>query len=161
MEQVISGTSMEVNEEMQGKYLTFWTAGQLLGIPITLVVQIVGMQEITPMPEFPHYAKGVINLRGQIIPVIDMRLRLGQEEAPYNERTCIIVTDIGGTAIGFIVDEVDEVTPVSDDIISESPKVANSQATYVTGIARLEGKIALLVDAPQLVGDADLAAFQM
>ncbi len=77
------------------------------------MVQIISMQEITPLPDFPEYAKGVINLRGNIIPVIDMRIRLKKPEAEYNESTCIIVTNIQDTYIGFIVDTVDEVVDIS------------------------------------------------
>lgn len=148
-------------DDMKGKYLTFWTFGQLFGIPISLVVQIVGMQEITPMPEFPAYAKGVINLRGQIIPVIDIRLRLNQPEAQYNERTCIIVTSIHDSAVGFIVDEVDEVLNIGDDIISPPPKMASSQNSYVTGIAKLKKKVALLIDAQRLLEDSELEALKV
>lgn len=148
-------------DEMKGKYLTFWTFGQLLGIPISLVVQIVGMQDITPMPDFPPYAKGVINLRGQIIPVIDIRLRLNQPEAEYNERTCIIVTSIHDSAVGFIVDEVAEVTDIADELIADPPKMATSKNSYVTGIAKLEKKVALLVDAERLLGSSELEALQL
>lgn len=148
-------------DEMKGKYLTFWTFGQLLGIPISLVVQIVGLQDITPMPEFPSYAKGVINLRGTIIPVIDIRLRLNQPEVAYSERTCIIVTSIHDSVAGFIVDEVDEVTTIDDEIISPPPKMSSSQKSYVTGIAKLDKKVALLIDAQRLLGDSELEALKV
>lgn len=143
-------------DEMKGKYLTFWTCGQLLGIPISLVVQIVGLQEITAMPEFPPYAKGVINLRGNIIPVIDIRLRLNQPETEYTERTCIIVTSINESAAGFIVDEVAEVINIDDSIISAPPQITSSGNGYVTGVAKLERKVALLIDARRLLSDDDL-----
>jgi len=93
-------------DTLRNKFLTFFIEDQLFGISIADVVQIVGMQDITKVPEFPSYAKGVINLRGIIIPIIDVRLRLKKEEAAYNERTCIIVTNINGSYIGFIVDSV-------------------------------------------------------
>ena len=82
------------DDTLRNKYLTFFIEEQLFGVPIADVVQIVGMQDITKVPEFPSYAKGVINLRGIIIPIIDVRLRLKKEEITYNERTCIIVTNI-------------------------------------------------------------------
>lgn len=148
-------------DEMKGKYLTFWTFEQLFGVPISLVVQIVGMQEITPMPEFPAYAKGVINLRGQSIPVIDIRLRLSQPEAEYSERTCIIVASIHDSAVGFIVDEVDEVTNIEDDLIAPPPKMASSKNSYVTGIAKLPKKVAVLIDAQRLLGSNELEALQV
>ena len=150
-----------VTDEMKGKYLTFWTFGQLLGIPISLVVQIVGMQGIIAMPEFPAYAKGVINLRGNIIPVIDMRLRLNQPEAEYNERTCIIVTNIHNSYVGFIVDEVNEVLTIEDDVISPPPRMASAKSSYISGIAKLDKNVALLIDAQRLLDDNELEALNL
>ncbi len=143
--------------ETEGKYLTFLTDAQLFGIPIAFVVQIVGIQEITPIPEFPHYAKGIINLRGEIIPVIDMRLRLGRMEAEYGERTCIIVINIRDRYIGLIVDEVDEVTEISEEKISLPPRVNNADGSYLTGVAKLEKRVALLLDTGKLLGEQDLS----
>lgn len=140
--------------EMEGKFLTFWTDSQLFGVPISDVVQIVGMQDITQIPEFPDYAKGIINLRGSIIPVIDVRLRFRKAEAAYNERTCIIVTDIGGNNIGFIVDEVDEVTEISDDMVSPPPKMAGAVSdSYLTGIGKQETRVVLLLDTARLLSE--------
>lgn len=142
--------------EMDGKYLTYWTDSQLFGIPIADVVQIVGMQDITPVPEYPLYAKGIINLRGAIIPVIDMRLRLGRMEAEYNERTCIIVTNIGGREIGLIVDEVDEVTAIEDENISQPPAMGSgSTDDYLTGIAKHENRVILLMDTNRIFAGAE------
>lgn len=139
--------------EMQGKYLTFWTDRQLFGVPIADVVQIVGMQQITSIPDFPPYAKGIINLRGAIIPVIDVRLRFHKPEVSYNERTCIIVTHIQQHAAGLIVDAVDEVTDIDESLISAPPKMSASelQADYLTGIGKLEQKIVLLLDIGKIV----------
>lgn len=143
-----------------GKYFTFWTGGQLLGIPIEIVVQIVGLQEITPMPELPNYAKGVINLRGAIIPVIDMRLRLGQDEQEYNDRTCIIVTNISEVQVGFIIDEVDSVIDITEDQFAAPPKLTKKNG-YVTSVAKLDDKVALIVNAEKLLGETELKAFDM
>ncbi|MEG0271841.1 MAG: chemotaxis protein CheW [Hydrogenoanaerobacterium sp.] len=140
------------NTEMYGKYLTFWTDGQLFGVPIADVVQIVGIQEITVIPEFPDYAKGVINLRGNIIPLIDVRLRFHKQEAAYDERTCIIVTNICENSIGFIVDSVDAVTDIADDKISIPPKLAGDMGdSYLTGVARVESKVVLLLDTGKIL----------
>ena len=97
-----------LSEELGSKYLTYFTDGQLFGIPIADVVQIIGMQQITEIPEFPEYAKGIINLRGEIIPVIDVRIRLFKPVIEYSDRTCIIVTDVRGSYFGFVVEQVDE-----------------------------------------------------
>lgn len=147
--------------EMEGKYLTFSTDGQLFGIPIADVVQIVGIQEITEIPEFPHYAKGIINLRGSMIPIIDVRLRFGKAEVPYNQHTCIIVTSIQGIQVGFLVDGVDEVANIPEEDISAPPKLNNGDngAAYLTGIAAQGKKNVLLLDAAKLLSDEVLAGF--
>ncbi|MEG0763119.1 MAG: chemotaxis protein CheW [Oscillospiraceae bacterium] len=142
--------------EMDGRFLTFWTDGQLFGIPIEDVVQIVGIQKITEVPEFPFYAKGIINLRGSIIPLIDVRLRLGKQEAAHNERTCIIVTNINERFVGFIVDEVDAVIVIDDSLIAEAPKLTGSTDSYITGIGKFDGKVVLLMNIHKIVADEQL-----
>lgn len=140
--------------EMDGKYLTFFTDDQIFGIPIAHVVQIVGMQKITEMPEFPNYAKGIINLRGSIIPVIDIRLRLGKPERSYDERTCIIVTQINESDIGFIVDSVDSVTDIDEENIAQPPKVTSGYSNaYVTGIAKYNQSVVLLIDIEKILSN--------
>ncbi|MEG0839392.1 MAG: chemotaxis protein CheW [Hydrogenoanaerobacterium sp.] len=142
--------------EMDGKYLTFWTDKQLFGVPIAHVVQIVGMQKVTEVPEFPYYAKGIINLRGAIIPLIDARLRLGKPEAEYNERTCIIVTNISEHYVGFIVDEVDAVITIADELIAPPPRLSGGTDGYITGVGKLDGKVVLLMDTRKIVGTDEL-----
>lgn len=153
-------------EEMEGKYLTFFTDGQLYGIPITNVVQIIGIQEITKVPEFPYYAKGIINLRGSIIPIIDMRLRFGKDEIAYSQRTCIIVARIGEKQVGFVVDGVDEVTEIPDDAVSDSPNIFSDNVTnYICGVGKHDGKVVLLIDTSNVIsdmafGDAAIEGYQ-
>ncbi len=150
---------MEADEAMESeteeqKYLTFWTDGELFGIPISDVVQIISMQEITPLPDFPDYAKGVINLRGIIIPVIDMRIRLRKAEAGYTDNTCIVVTSIQDTYIGFIVDTVDEVVDIDDENISAAPKVSKEVTNrYLTGIGQVNEKVVLLLDLSRILNE--------
>lgn len=142
-------------KETDEKYLTFWTDGQLFGVSIADVVQIVGMQPITAIPEYPSYAKGIINLRGTIIPMVDIRLRLGKEEAEYTERTCTIVIGINDTSVGLIVDSVDEVTKISNESVSPPPKIADGYVEgYITGIAKLSDKVVLLLDTAKIFGGA-------
>lgn len=139
------------------KFLTFLTDGELFGIPISDVVQIIGMQEITPLPDFPDYAKGVINLRGNIIPVVDMRIRLKKPEAPYNESTCIIVTSIGDAYMGFIVDSVDEVTDIRASDIAPAPVVSKHISNrYLTGIGQINKKVVLLLDLSKILTQSEL-----
>ncbi|HHV31949.1 MAG TPA: purine-binding chemotaxis protein CheW [Clostridiales bacterium] len=143
--------------EMKGKFLTFWTDNQLFGIPIADVVQIIGIQEITPIPDSPAYAKGVINLRGNIIPVIDVRLRFSKEETSYNERTCIIVTQIDDNLIGFIVDSVDEVTTIEDNNITPPPRVSKERTNaYLSGIGKLKNKVILLLDTDKILNAEEI-----
>lgn len=153
------GLIVEENDtnEMKGKYLTFWTDKQLFGVPISDVVQIIGQQEITPVPDSPHYAKGVINLRGDIIPVIDVRLRFGKEEVEYDEHTCIIVTKIDESHFGFIVDSVDEVTNIGDDNISPPPKMSKDRTNaYLTGIGKVENKVVMLLDTSKILNENEI-----
>lgn len=144
------------NDEMEGKYLTFWTDGQLFGIPISHVVQIIKVQEITKIPEFPTYAKGIINLRGSIIPVIDMRLRFHKEEIPYNDHTCVIVTNINNSNVGFLVDNVDEVTDIENDKISPPPMVSGDFSdNFLSGIGDKNNRVILILNTEKLVSQKD------
>ena len=127
-----------VNPELEGKWLTFWLDGQLYGSSIAHVEQIVSMMPITEVPEYPHYAKGIINIRGSIVPLIDLRLRLGKEEAKYTEHTCIIICRESDSLIGFIADSVDAVRMITPEMISAPPKMTEDGANrYLEGIARI------------------------
>lgn len=148
--------------ELESKWLTFWLDGQLYSLPIANVEQIVSMQPITEMPEYPHYAKGIINLRGNIIPLIDLRLRLGKMETEYNDHTCIIINKVKSNLIGFIVDEVDAVLDISADVVSEPPRMEDHSDSYLTGIARLTDngreKIVLCLDGTKVLMNEELNA---
>jgi len=158
VQHIINNEFENLSEDtLKNKFLTFFIENQLFGISISDVVQIVGIQEITEVPEFPEYAKGVINLRGIIIPIIDVRLRLKKEEAPYNERTCIIVTNINESYIGFIVDSVNEVTEIYEENISVTPRMSTDYVnTYITGIAKIESKIVLIMDIKKMLNEKEL-----
>lgn len=141
-EQVFQAVQMleESKSQMEGKWLTFWMDKQLFGVSIANVEQIVSMQPITEVPEYPAYAKGVINLRGSIIPLIDLRLRLGKQEMEYNYHTCIIINRVCQEQLGFIVDEVDAVMDIPDEAVSPPPKMGEDSVNrYLTGIARVAG----------------------
>ncbi len=159
MQDKVNNLYVENSDEdtLRNKFLTFFIEDQLFGISIADVVQIVGMQDITKVPEFPSYAKGVINLRGIIIPIIDVRLRLKKEEAAYNERTCIIVTNINGSYIGFIVDSVNEVTKISEEDVSAPPHMGSDYVnTYITGIAKIENIIVLIMDIKKMLNEKEI-----
>ena len=157
----------ELLDESHMRYLTFLTDHQLFGLPITEVVQITQMQEIIPLPEQSHYVKGIINLRGQIVPVIDVRLRFGKEAAAPTERTCIIIAHVQESDFGLIVDEVDEVTDIQAEQISAPPKIgADSDKVndYITGIAQLKkggnqkDRVVLLLHAEKILGESEFAS---
>ncbi|PLX34208.1 MAG: chemotaxis protein CheW [Clostridiales bacterium] len=139
------------------QYLTFILGEEYYGIDISSVIEIIGMQKITCMPEQPDYVNGVINLRGRIIPTIDVRTRFGREKVEYDERTCIIVVDVKDTMVGFIVDRVDEVTSIADDKIAQPPRLNNDfKSGYVKGIARLDTKIIMILESGLLLSSMEL-----
>lgn len=152
-----SEARITVAEDAENKYLTFFCDNQLFGVSIDHIVQIVGMQKISPIPEAPAYEKGVINLRGSIIPVIDTRLRLCREEKEYDERTCIIISTIGETTTGFIVDGVDEVVSIEEESVTphQNRQIGDGNE-YITGIANIEGKIVLVMDIEKLFSGAEM-----
>ena len=138
----INTSTVGNNLDLESKWLTFWLDGQLYASSILHVEQIVSMMPITEVPEYPHYAKGIINIRGAIIPLIDLRLRLGKEEAAYTEHTCIIICRIGDDQIGFIADSVDAVLTIKPEQMSPPPQLSDevSSNRYLTGVARLLGE---------------------
>lgn len=136
------------------KYLTFFIGGQRYGLPISLVMEIIGMQTVAEVPEFPDYAKGIINLRGLIVPLIDVNMRIGYVEREYTEKTCVIVVDVQGVEIGLIVDEVDEVLDICEKDINPPPQGSVEEADqYVSGIAVLPDKLILLMSCEKIIGD--------
>lgn len=139
------------------KYLSFFINGQCYGIPISIVIEIIGMQKMAEVPEFPYYAKGIINLRGLIVPLIDVRLRIGYPEAPYTEKTCIIVVNYEGIEMGLIVDEVDEVLDIAEsDINPPTRSTTESVERFVNGVAVMPDKLVLLMACGQLIGEGYL-----
>lgn len=144
-------------EQKAGKYLTFVLDDRRYAFSIKNVIEIIGIQDITPVPESPSYMKGIINLRGRIIPLIDMRLRFKKEEIPYNKRTSIIIVRIADVDIGFIVDRVEEVVDISADEISPPPVVTmDSASRYVMAIGKIKGDIILLLDQEKLFSRDEL-----
>jgi purine-binding chemotaxis protein CheW len=149
-----NGASEELPEtdSMENTYLTFYSNNLCLALPILDVIQIIGMQEITPIPEFPPYTKGVINLRGNIISVVDLAMRLSNVETQYTDKTCIIITYANRSFVGFIVDKVDEVKEITpEQIINPSELATEVEAHYLTGIAKQDDKVILLVDTKDLL----------
>lgn len=153
-------------EESQQKWLTFWLAGQLFGVSIVNAEQIVSMQPITEVPESPVYMKGIINLRGNIIPLIDLRLRLGKPEAAYTDHTCIIINNVQDSQFGFIVDRVESVADFPEESICQPPQLSDGPVNrYLVGVAQMavsgqEGeKNILLMDVVKLFTENEIDAF--
>lgn len=143
-------------DSQYGKYLTFILGDENYGIEIRHVTEIIGLQTITQVPELPNYMKGIINLRGKIIPVIDVRLKFKKDPITYDDRTCIIVVNINDSTIGLIVDQVDEVLAIPDDRISPPPDVKTGYDNgYIKGIGRDGERINLLLDCYKFVKESD------
>lgn len=149
---------METSEDTQkGKFLTFSVGRESYGIEIKFVTEIIGIQDITIVPELPDYVMGIINLRGKIIPVIDVRLRFKKEAKEYNDRTCIVVIDIKETSVGLIVDKVDEVINIEDDSIVLPPDTKMGfHSNFVSGIGKVDNKVKLLLDCDKLLNEGEL-----
>jgi purine-binding chemotaxis protein CheW len=149
---------METTEDTQkGKFLTFSIGREAYGIEIKFVTEIIGIQDITEVPELPDYVKGIINLRGKIIPVIDVRIRFKKEPKEYNDRTCIVVIDIKETFVGLIVDNVAEVINIEDSNIVPPPDIKTGfHNKYVKGIGKVGSEVKLLLNCDKLLNDDEL-----
>ncbi len=147
-------TLIEQQEDTQhGRYLTFNLGEEVFGLEIRYVTEIIGVQPITKMPEVPSYIMGIINLRGKIIPVIDMRLKFNKEPIPYDDRTCIIVIDTEEMAAGLIVDKVSEVMTLNDENVVPPPDHHTGiRNRYMQGIGKADGGVKLLLDCRMLLG---------
>lgn len=144
-------------DTLRDKYLTFALGEEVYGIDIRVVIEIIGIQRITKVPEVPEYVRGIINLRGKIIPVVDMRLRFRQAFREYTDRTCIIVVEINNVLIGLIVDAVSEVLDIHEDAVVPPPELKASQNKYIRGIGKLESGVVMLLDWERLFSQEDQA----
>ena len=151
--------------DKEGKYLTFSLADEEYGIGILKIKEIIGMMPITTVPQTPEFVKGVINLRGKVIPVIDLRLRFGMEAIDYTERTCIIVVEIEGSAgtvqIGIVVDAVSEVLNVNAEDVEETPTFgAKLNTDYILGMAKMEGGVKILLDIDRVLSNDEVSLLE-
>lgn len=147
----------EIEEDTQkGKFLTFSLGDEFYGIDIIYVTEIVGIQDITQVPELPEFIKGIINLRGKIIPVMDARIKFKKESIKYNDRTCIIVIDVLDISMGIIVDVVSEVLSISDDNIVPPPNIITSGRKYIKSIGKNGDNITLILDCEKLLSDEEI-----
>lgn len=144
-----------------GKYLTFQLANEEFGIRVLKVREIMGLQEITAVPQTPMHIKGVINLRGKVVPVIDLRLKFGLDAAEYTQRTCIIVTQVQGESglipMGIVVDGVSEVLNLTAQEIEDTPDFGEAvTGQYLLGMAKVKGKVKILLDIDRVLSSQDL-----
>lgn len=149
--------SVKAMADRRGKYLIFVLADEEYGIEVTKIREIICMMPITTVPKMPEFIKGVLNLRGKVIPVIDLRLKLGMNAVDYTERTCIIVVEIadkgGDVSIGVVVDSVLEVLNISAEDIEDPPDLGTSlDAACVLGIAKMESGVKILINIDLVVG---------
>ena len=146
------------NEDTQkDKYLTFLLAGEDYGIEIAHVTEIIGIQKITEVPDMPDFVKGVINLRGKVIPVMDVRRRFHLDPRSYDDRTCIIVVDIRGSAVGLVVDEVNEVVDIPPQQIEPPPMTSHSSASrFIQGLGKMGEEVKILLTIDRLLFDEEL-----
>jgi purine-binding chemotaxis protein CheW len=149
-------------DDREGKYLTFALDQEEYGIGILKVKEIIGMMPVTSVPRTPSFVKGVINLRGHVIPVLDLRLKFGMEPIDYTERTCIIVVEIsngdGQTRIGIVVDSVAEVTNIKGSDIEDTPMFGTRLDTdYILGMAKMEGGVKILLDIDRVLVADEIA----
>ena len=149
----------EEEDTQEDKYLTFVISKEEYGIEIRYVTEIIGIQNITEVPNMPLYVKGVINLRGKVIPVIDVRLRFGVVERAYDDRTCIIVINIDDQSVGLIVDRVSEVLEIPRSEIEPPPSFgAKIRADFIQGMGKVGDKVKIILNAYQLLFDYDKGA---
>lgn len=157
LDRELMGKETDEREEdtQKGRFLTFNLDKEAYGIEITHVTEIIGIQPVTQVPELPDYIKGIINLRGKIIPVMDVRLRFKKNFRDYNDRTCVIVIDIDDLSIGLIVDSVSEVIAIPNTEIVAPPEVGKGGNKYVKGIGKVHSDVILLLDCNRLLNDED------
>jgi len=151
--------------DRQGKYLTFTIADEEYGIGILKIKEIIGMMSFTTVPRTPAYVKGVINLRGKVIPVVDLRLRFGMPAIEYTDRTCIIMVEIkardGVVLIGIVVDSVSEVLNIKAEDIEDTPAFGTHLDTsFILGMARIEKSVKILLDVDRLLSGEDVSALE-
>ncbi len=163
-EERVTGNDVNAGGAKEGKYLTFELCGEEYGVEILKVKEIIGIMNITPVPQTPEFVKGVINLRGKVIPVIDLRLKFGMERQEYDERTCIIVIDIPderGKRImtGIVVDSVSEVLNVRNEDIEDTPSFgARLNTGFIMGMAKIRDDVKILLDIDRVMAADEVAA---
>jgi purine-binding chemotaxis protein CheW len=158
---VLNESAPTQTDARAGKYLTFHLGSEEFGVRVLKVREIMGLQEITAVPQTPAYVKGVINLRGKVIPVIDLRLKFRLPSAEYSQRTCIIVAQAPGESgpllVGVVVDGVSEVLNLTGSEIEDTPDFGEDAGSqYLLGMAKVKGKVKILLDIDRVLSSQEL-----
>lgn len=138
-------------DTQKDKYLTFSIGEDSFGIEIEHVVEIIKLQTITEVPDVEDYVKGVINLRGKIIPVMDIRLRFNKEPRNYHDRTCVIVIDVNDITVGIIVDKVADVVIIPEESVAKPPDINKTDKKYIKSIGKTGDTVKLILDCEELI----------
>jgi len=156
-EEAATQESIGLMRAKAGKYLTFSLKNEEYGFEILKVKEIIGLMNITPVPQTPNFVKGVINLRGKVIPVVDLRSKFEMEEVEHTSETCVIVVDINNVLCGIIVDSVSEVLDTTDKDLEPAPDFGKSVDTsYILGLAKGKEKVKILLDIDKVLTDQDI-----
>ena len=155
----------EDSKSKEGKYLTFCLAEEEYGLSIEKVREIIGMMTITSVPQTPDFIKGVINLRGKVIPVVNLRLKFEMPEIEYTDRTCIIVAEIEGSRgkiqMGIVVDAVAEVANIKGEDIEKAPAFGgHMQTSFIQGLAKIGGRVKILIDIDLILAGEEIAQIE-
>jgi purine-binding chemotaxis protein CheW len=144
--------NLQSEDTQKDKYLTFSLADEEYGIEIKYVTEIIGIQKITKIPDLPSFIKGVINLRGKVIPVMDVRARFGLPPRDYDERTCVVVVNVTAESMGLVVDRVNEVAGIPEGQV-EPPPAGHQEVAgrYVSGLGKIEEDVKILLDVERLI----------
>jgi purine-binding chemotaxis protein CheW len=150
----------EDGDGMADKYLSFRLGGESYGLPIRCVTEIIELPRISPVPDMPAWIKGFMNLRGAVIPVMDLRRRLGMEERAFDDRTCVVVTEVsrpggGALAVGLVVDTVEEVVEIPERDVEQVPRLrsASDEGGYLMGIGKIGDRVKILLDIGKVIGE--------
>ena len=156
MAELLEKTNEQQEDERKNMFLTFILGNEDYGIGIKDVTEIIGIQAVTEVPGQPEYVKGIINLRGKIIPVVDVRLKFKKAGREYDDRTCIIVVDIKNNSLGLIVDRVFEVMTIEENNMSPLPRIDSKfHHKFIKAVGKIGGSVKLLIDSESLLDEKE------
>ncbi len=142
----------EDEDTQKDRFLTFKIGGEEYAVEISCVIEVIGMQKITHVPDMPEFVKGVINLRGQVIPITDIRMRFGMETRDYDDRTCIVVVNVYDTYVGIVVDTVSDVLDMPEETVSQPPQINQTPGSrYIQGLGKVGEDVKIILDVQKLL----------